>query len=157
MPNRYPDYDYFTQEEWDQFQTPLVKVDSILRKFAQKQKFCFDDYFTKTIERRLWYRRRSQLKDYYIDKVINLSLFDKENGLYGISVGVINSYGHKNFYAFIPFLRKKWKSFKYFNWGKTLGEFKREIDSEKLKQLLEQAKQILDNFDESLLQEVKQS
>ena len=69
---------------------------------------------------------------------------------------VSNAYGPKELmHVFIPFNKKQY-SWPRLSWAKNLGEFQENIDPLRLKKLLEEAKQILDNFDESWLQEVKQ-
>lgn len=155
MIKKHPDQDYFTQQEWERFQEALVKLDPILKDFARRSFFHYEDYFSQCVERRLWVRSKSNTDKYYLDKILSISLVDKVNLRYEVSVAVLNAYGPMNLFAFVPFLRENWKSWKRYSWGKTLGEFQGEIDPLRLTQLLEQGKQILNNFDESQLQEVK--
>lgn len=156
MPSKFPDYDYFTQEEWDRFQRPLIKIDPFLKEFAQKNGFYFIDSWSHDWPRReLGCRVRSKTGKYYLDKNIMFGLNSNKARIYGFTVGVLNHYGLKELYGLIPFLSKKRDSWKRLSWSKSLGEFKDNIDLERLKQLLEEAKQILDNFDESWLKDVK--
>ena len=94
--------------------------------------------------------------EYYIAKRIRIGLISLQEKLAcSISVYVNTHYGLKELILFVPILRtlrNKWHRYK---WSQRIGYLDFPIDLEKLRSLLSQAKQILDNFDESLLQEVK--
>lgn len=156
MPNKLPPSPEFTQEEWNQCQAPLIKIDPILKEFSKKYGFHFRDSWSHDWPMRtLTYRIISQQGDYHLAKGLYVRMDDGgvKTRIYEIGVGVYTNYGFKEFYAIIPFLTKRYHALKQLSWGKSLAEFKETIDHERLKQLLEEAKQILDNFDESWLKE----
>lgn len=108
----------------------------------------------------------------YIRKEINLTLIDKDlyETLHHIalvdnckeriycrmSVIVYMHYGLKDLlFTLMPVLRRIRKKWLRKRWSQTLGCLGFPIDTQKLGTLLEQGKQILDNFDESWLKEIK--
>ena len=153
---------------------PIEKMLPVLQLFAKQNnlRLTYSTYHDGLeVELSSEYKRKS-LKE-FIRKEIHLGLIDKtlykslhkidlsnecEEKIYcRMNVEVFTHYGLKDIiFALIPVLRpirKKW-SRKY--WSQVIGSLVFPIDIRKLTFLLEQAKQILDNFDESLLQEVKQ-
>lgn len=107
---------------------------------------------------KIYYKRKFVRENgYNIDKSIFITISDyKYPPIYNIWTGVSNNYGLKEIFEIIYCLFNKEKYFyKRLSWKKDIGCVDPPIDKEKLKSLLIQAKQILDNFDESQLQEVK--
>lgn len=149
-----------TPEELKKIDAPLKEVDWIFKNFAKKYGFVFNHstyhdwpcvYVVNT--------QKSKNQEYFLKLTIGIRPEDNVeiSHVYSMGVGVHTTYGLKELYAFIPILNRKRDSWKRLGWGKSLGEFKESIDPERLKQLLEEAKQILDNFNESQLQEINNS
>ena len=160
MPRKHPSASEFTQGEWNLAQAPLIKIDPILKEFAKKHGFYFKDSWSHDWPlRTLTYKIKSRQGDYYLSKGLYVRMDDDgiKTRIYEIGVGVHTNFGFKELYAITPFLTKRYRALKHLTWGKQLAEFKETIDPERLRQLLEQGRQILDNFDENQLQEIKQS
>lgn len=162
MSNKHID-EYFTQEEWGKFEAPLIKVDPILKEFAKKNKFNFRNTWPHDwIRRQLNYVKKNKTKHYYLDMTIIVDPKKESKDIFKYSFWInVSNRRYPNtisgiiqalYNAVIYFLFREKKSFKYLYWHKTLEEFVQDINPERLKQLLEEARCVLDNFDESLLQ-----
>ncbi len=150
-----------TEKEAKEYNKPLKKVKDIFIEFAKKYKFSFDHtiyHECPTIGLSFGIKSKKS-KEYSLSKAISLSFEEKKesSAIFKFWIVVTNTYNIFNeLLTIIPAYDKKFSvSHKRLKWERTLGYLEAPIDKEKLKSLLTQAKQILDNFDESQLQEVK--
>lgn len=141
-----------------ELEKPLKETDVILKDFAGRYKFNYSsanphDYPNRSLSCKII----SKTRKYYIGKHINITLEnEKEPYTYKFWLSVSNTYGLREFIQLFPILRTKFNiSHKRLGWEKILTYLEAPIDKEKLSSSLIQAKQLLDNFDESQLQEIK--
>ena len=101
-------------------------------------------------------REFNREKNYNIDKSIFITISDyKFPPIYNVWVSVSNNYGFKEIFEIIYlFINKKRYFYKRSCWKKDIGYIYPPIDKIYLKELLKQAKQILDNFDELELEKI---
>lgn len=150
-----------TREELEKVCRPLKDIVGFIKEFANpiNAKVNYSSYHHDwpVIETRLK-SQFSEKKKCFIDKLILLTISDYNYPpIYELRLVVSNSYGPKEFFAFIPGLSKKWNSWIRYRWEKTIGSFQIPIDKSKLSLLLEEAVKILTNFDESELKDVTES
>lgn len=136
---------------------PIERIKSTLKDFAKSNNFKLHySTYHDSLDIEFLRNCHSRKGKYYIAKRIRIGLVEMENKLScSISVYVNNHYGLKELLLFFPYLRKirsKWQRKK---WSQRIGYIDFPIDLKELQSFLNQAKQILDNFDESMLQEVK--
>lgn len=145
----------WTKDEFAKYAAPINKIDSILIDFARK-------YNTKVrsssyhgyLSREISFLTKSKSNNFGLRKSIYLILKEKKwPPLYYLLLVVSNSYGRKELLRIVPVFRGICDSWKRLRWEKTLYEFKENIDEDKLKQMMQEARLILDNFDEINLNE----
>lgn len=104
-------------------------------------------------------RRYNSQKRYFVDKYIFLSIDDyKYPPIYKVWVVVSNSHGFKEIFEIIYSLFKQQNYlYKRLRWEKKIGYLDPPIDKKRLRDLLNEARQTIDNFDESELEKISNS
>lgn len=141
------------KDEIEKYLTPIKKVDYILRDFAKKYNTdVYSSLYHGYLSREITFITKSKVSSKYnIRKSIYLTLKEKKwPPTYDLLLVVSNSYGKKELIRFIPVFGKIADLWKRIRWQKSLYEFKENIDEGKLKEILNNGKIILDNFNEQI-------
>lgn len=147
----------WTKDEFAKYTAPINKNDRILSDFARK-------YNTKVhsssyhgyLSREISFLTKSKSNNFSLRKSIYLILKEKKwPPVYYLLLVVSNSYGGRELLRMVPIFGRICDSWKRLRWEKTLYEFKENIDEDKLKQMIQEAKLILDNFNEANLNEME--
>lgn len=136
------------KDELEKYTAPISKIDLILADFAKRYKEkVYASSYHGYLSREISFVTRNKLNNYKLKKSIYLILKEKKwPPVYHLVVIVSNSYGIKEFLRLIPIFTKRCNYWKRLRWEKTLYEFEGSIDVDKLRQGLEEAKNILDAF-----------
>ncbi len=140
----------WTQEELNRYLGPLEAIDPVLRNFAKRSGTrMVTSTYHGYLSREISFVSQSRTGAYKLIKSIYLTLQEKTRPpKYVLEVIVSTSYGVKELFRFVPLLGRLCDSWKRVRWQHRVHEFQERIDPVQLEPLLEEAKRILDLFDE---------
>lgn len=146
-----------TSKEVVKYDLLLKEVEYIFKNFAKEYGLTFSHstYHDYPMIGLSFGKKSKESNKYFLSKAISLTFHEKKGNtaIFNLRVVISNTYNiFKELLTIIPaYDRKFHKTHKRLRWEKNLACLESPIDKEKLKSLLEEAKRILDNFDESVL------
>ncbi len=149
-----PNGGYFTKEKFNILDSFLKEVDPLLKDFAKQHSMWFSDSnYHDWPHRNVGWKIKGHSGKFMLMKTISLCYKQDTNNppSYGLGITVVMNYGLKELVVFVPFISRLRDCWKRLGWGNVIGTVTAPIDKQKLCMLLQEAKSILDNFDEKLL------